>query len=237
YSYGMKIRQIVTILAILAMVALCVQPVYAQEESPQITDEATLFYNNAQLLIDGGDYARALDMLDRVLASNTTLLGMGDGLMYTYKDRIALLTDLGRYDEAIAAADQATALYPREPGIWNNKGWAYYQMGKYNEAADAYDHAIRVNATYLKAYLNKGDALMKAGKPREAADAYRKALELDPGNTHATGGLNEVQAAAGPDLLIPSIVILVIIAGGLIFWYMSRKPADDIAAGKAKGKK
>lgn len=234
----MNSKQIVTILAILTMVALCVQPVVAGEETPVITDEATIYYNSAQVLISDGEYGRALEFLDKVLASNTTLLGMGDGLMYTYKDRIALLTDLGRYDEAIAAADQATASYPREPGIWNNKGYAYYQMGKYNEAADAYDHAIRVNATYLKAHINKGDALMKAGRPREAAGAYNNALELDPGNAYATQGLNEAQAAAGPDITIPALIILVIIAGGLVLWYVKfRKPADETPVQKAKGKK
>ncbi|PKL63977.1 MAG: hypothetical protein CVV32_11135 [Methanomicrobiales archaeon HGW-Methanomicrobiales-3] len=229
----MKGKQIVAILAILTMVAVCMLPVAAEEDAKPITDEATIYYNNAQILISDGEYARALEFLDKVLVSNTTLLGMGDGLMYTYKDRIALLTDLGQYEEAIAAADQAAALYPREPAIWNNKGWAYYQMGKYNEAAGAYDQAIQVNATYLKAYLNKGDALMKAGRPRDAAGAYSKALELDPGNSHATQGLNEAQAAAGPDMLLPAVVLVII--AGIIIWYVKfRKPSDEKSAGREK---
>ena len=216
----MKIQQIVTMLAILTMVAVCILPVAAETD-----DEATNYYNNAQVLIADGDYARALEYLDMVLVSNTTLLGMGDGLMYTYKDRVALLADLGRYDDAIAAADEGIALYPKEPGLWNNKGYAYMKMGRYSEAADAYDHAVTIDSTYLKGWINMGDALMKAGKPGEAADAYRKALGLDPENADAKAGLAEAEKASGNPALI--IAAVLVIAAVIIVWYVKfRRPGN-----------
>ena len=96
----------------------------------QSIDEATDYYNIAEQYISDGNYEKALEYFDKVLASNTTMLGMGDGLMYTYKDRSGVLTDLGRYDEAIKAADLGIAKYPKEPGFWNNKGYAYSQDGE-----------------------------------------------------------------------------------------------------------
>lgn len=229
----MKVKQIVSILAILTMVAVCVMPVTAADD----TDEATLYYNIAQQAIATGDYQKALEYFDMALASNTTRLGMGDGLMYTYKDRVAVLTDLGRYDEAIVAADQGIALYPKEPGFWNNKGYAYYKMGKYPDAISAYDKAVTLDPTYLKGWINKGDALVKAGRGGEAVDAYNKALELDPGNVDATTGLAEAQKSAGPMTTIVIVAIL-IIAAGLIIWYVKfRKPDDQKTAGKSKEKK
>ena len=233
YSYSMKVKQIVAILAILTMVAVCVLPVAAEEDGEKITDEATLYYNSAQLLIADQQYERALELFNKVLASNTTLLGMGDGLMYTYKDRVALLTDLGRYDEAIAAADEGIAAYPKEPGLWNNKGWAYYQMGRYSEAAAAYDKAVTLDPEYLKGWINKGDALMKAGREGEAAGAYNKALELDPGNTDATTGLAEAQKSAGSMNLVYAAIAAII--AGLVIWYVKlRKPSDEKSAGREK---
>lgn len=214
----MKFRQIVAILAILTMVAICVQPVAAE-----ITDEATIYYNNAQQLISNGEYERALEMLDKVLASNTTLLGMGDGLMYTYKDRSGLLTDLGRYEEAVAAADQGITLYRNNSGLWNNKGYAYYKMGKYSEAVDAYDNAIRIDPTYLKGWINKGNALVKAGRGKEAQEAYRKALELDPGNADATAGLEEAKKIPGS----PGFTIVAVIAIGLVAMYCGFRKRDS----------
>ncbi len=229
----MKIKQIVAILAILTMVAVCVLPVAAEEEGEKITDEATLYYNSAQLLIADQQYERALELFNKVLASNTTLLGMGDGLMYTYKDRVALLTDLGRYDEAIAAADEGIAAYPKEPGLWNNKGWAYYQMGKYSEAAAAYDKAVTLDPEYLKGWINKGDALMKAGREGEAAGAYNKALELDPGNTDATAGLAKAQEASGS--MTPIFVAIAVISACFVIWYVKfRKPSDEKSKGRQK---
>jgi tetratricopeptide (TPR) repeat protein len=226
----MKPVQIVTILAILTMVAVCVLPVAAADE----TDEATLYYNIAQQAIADGDYQKALEYFDKTLASNTTLLGMGDGLMYTYKDRVAVLTDLGRYDEAIVAADKAVALYPREHGIWNNKGYAYSQMGRYSDAAAAYDKAVTLDPEYLKGWINKGDALLKAGKAGEAADAYNRALALDPGNADANAGLAAAKEASGSMMPVYSAVIAAIVAG-LVIWYVKlRKPSDEKSAGREK---
>jgi tetratricopeptide (TPR) repeat protein len=231
----MKVKQIVSILAILTMVAVCVTPVLAEEER----DMATVYYNLAQKSIATGEYESALEYFDTVLASNTTLLGMGDGLMYTYKDRVAVLTDLGRYDEAIVAADQGIALYPREPGLWNNKGYAYYKMGKYSDAASSYDKAVTLDPNYLKGWINKGDALVKAGRGGEAVDAYNKALALDPGNADATTGLaeaQEMQKSEGPMTLVYAAIA--VIAAGLVIWYVKfRKPEDQKTAGKGKEKK
>lgn len=223
----MHVRQIVTILAILTMVAICVQPVAAATE-----DAATNYYNIAEQSISVGDYQKALEYFDKALASNTTLLGMGDGLMYTYKDKSGVLTDLGRYDEAIKTADLGLIQFRNESGLWNNKGYAYYRMGKYNEAVDAYNNAVRIDPTYLKGWINKGNALMKAGRAGEAVDAYNKALEIDPGNSDATAGIKEAQGAATTTNFVLAAIVL--IGLGIVIWYVKfRKTGDE----KAKGKK
>lgn len=221
----MDISKIVTILAVLAMAAVCIQPVAAEE------DAATNYYNIAQQYISNGNYEQALVYLDKVLVSNTTLLEGGDGLMYTYKDRIALLTDLGRYDEALKAADQALLRYKNEPGIWNNKGWTYYKMGKYNEAAEAYDQAVKADPTYLKGWINKGDALVKAGRPGDAVHAYKQALVLDPENKDAKAGL-ELSQKSQDSMIVVYAVIAVILIGAILLYVKFRKPAGKQDAGK-----
>jgi tetratricopeptide (TPR) repeat protein len=231
----MKIRQIITILAITALIAICAQPVAAATDH----DEATGYYNIAEMAISAGDKERALEYFDKALASNTTLLGLGDGLLYTYKDRSAVLTDLGRFDEAILAADQGIALFKKDPGLWNNKGYAYYQMGKFNEAVDTYNTAVTLDPSYLKGWINKGNALMKAGRANEAVDAYSKALQLDPGNADATAGIAEARKSASP--FTPATIAMaaiVVIAAGLVIWYVKFRKTDDVKVpGKAKGKK
>jgi tetratricopeptide (TPR) repeat protein len=226
----MKVEQIVTILAILTMVAICVQPVAAS------ADAATDYYNIAEQYISSGNYEKALEYFDKALASNTTMLSMGDGLMYTYKDRSAVLTDLGRYEEAIKAADLGIAKYPKEPGFWNNKGYAYFKMGKFNDAADAYGKAVTLDPKYLKGWINRGNALAKAGRAGEAVDAYNKALEIDPGNTDASAGIKEAQSAATTTNIVLAVIVLIGLA--VVIWYVKfRKPGDEQSAGKGKAKK
>jgi tetratricopeptide (TPR) repeat protein len=229
----MNMKQIVAILAILTMVAICVQPVAAATE-----DEATNYYNIAERFVSEGNYKQALIYFDRVLTSNTTLLGMGDGLMYTYKDRAAVLTDLGLYNDAIKASDLGISHYPNNSGLWNNKGYAYFKMGKYNEAVDAYNRAVTIDPTYLKGWINKGNALIKAGRAGEAVDAYKQALALDPGNSDAAAGLAEAEKAAGPSLQVIGIIVLILAGIGVLVWYLKfRKPADAKTPGKGKEKK
>ena len=228
----MKIRQILPLLAVVLVLALAVQPAAAE-----IDDEATKYYNIAEYDISLGNYEEALVYFDKVLASNTTLLGMGDGLMYTYKDRSGVLTDLGRYDEAIVTANEGLLRYPNSSGMWNNKGYAYFRKGDYNAAADAYGNAVRIDPTYLKGWINKGDALTKAGRSGEAVDAYRKALELDPGNAGATAGLAEAEKAGSTTTIV--LALILVIAACIVVWYVKfRKPSEeDKTKKKSKGKK
>jgi tetratricopeptide (TPR) repeat protein len=239
----MKIRQIVTILAILTMIVICVLPIAAAEtavpEPTQIPDLATQNFNRAERALSNGEFETALWYFNQTLRENTTLIGMGDALMFTYKDKSGVLTELGRYDEAIATAEEGLAVYTKEPGLWNNKGYAYSKMGKYTEAADAYSHAVSVNSTYLKGWLNLGDVLVKTGRGSEAVNAYTRALELDPGNTAATAGLENAKKLSGPENLTTlALIAVVVIAAGLVIWYMKfRKTTDEKTPGKVKSKK
>jgi len=226
----MKSGRILFILAILAIAACLVQPVLAD------TDNATQFYNRGSQLASAGEYERAVALFNMALASNTTMIGKTDTLMYVYKDKAAALTDLGRYEEAVQTADQGIALFKKEPGLWNNKGYALFRQGKYTEAITAYDRAISIDPSYLKGYINKGIALNKAGQPYDAITAFNKALQLDPGNTDAQAGLAEAQNATMTTNAI--LAAIVIVALGLVIWYVKfRKPADSKDAPGKKDRK
>jgi tetratricopeptide (TPR) repeat protein len=83
----MKIRQFVNLLAILLLIVCIAQPVVAETEDP-----ATNYYNIAELAIGTNEYEKALEYFNKALASNTTLIGMGDALMFTYRDKAGVLT-------------------------------------------------------------------------------------------------------------------------------------------------
>jgi tetratricopeptide (TPR) repeat protein len=235
---GMKFRQIIHILAIIALIACFVPPVLAANEAP--TDEGMNYYNAGEVLLQSNEYARAVASFDHALASNTTLLKQSDALLYTYRDKGYAQIQLRKYDEAIQTFEQGLALYPTDHMLWNNKGYANYNLGKYQEALAAYNNAIQFEKNYTTALINKGDTLSKMGDYTGAVDAYTQALESDPGNRDATTGLATAQQAAAsaiPTTMIV-IVILVIIVAGVTVWYIKfRKPETKPEENKTKGKK
>ena len=64
--------------------------------------------------------------------------------------------NLKRYEEAIAAYEQAIRLDPNYASAYNNKGTALNDLKRYEEAIAAYEQAIRLDPNYTFAYNNKG---------------------------------------------------------------------------------
>ena len=185
---GMKFRQFIHILAIIALIACFVPPVLAAP-----TDEATDYYNAAERLLVSGDYERAIALFDQALASNTSMIKMSDALLYTYRDKGHAQVQLKKYDEAIQTLEQGLSLYPKDHMLWNNKGYALYNLGKYPDALTAYNNAIRFEQNYTIALINKGDTLSKMQDYQGAVDAYKSALISEPGNPNVTDKLAVAQ--------------------------------------------
>ncbi len=226
----MKFRYIVALCAL----CLCMmQPALAA--TGQVRDNATDYYNIAEVAISNGKLDQAVEYFDMALAENTTLLSMGDGLMYTYKDKAGALTDLGRYDEALKTVNAGLIQFSNSSGLWNNKGYVLFKMGQYNDAVDAYNRAVTIDPSYVKGWINKGNVLIKAGRYQEAADSFNKALTLDPGNTDATAGIAQAQKGGmpfSPPASIALILILIIVAAGAVWYVKFRKPETKEPSGK-----
>jgi len=221
-------------IALLLLAVLAVPAAMATTED----DPATLLFNQAQVAISRGQYDLAVELFDKALAENTTMMSKGDTLMYLYKDKAAALADSGRYDDALKTVNEGLLQFKDSAGMWNNKGYILFRMGRYNEAVDAYTQAVTIDPAYEKGWINKGDALMKAGRAGEAVEAYNKALSLDPESSSAKEGLATAQKEAGPGTMMIILVIVVIAAAGVAVWYiMFRKPAAEKTKPEKSGKK
>ena len=232
----MKIKNILTTLALLLFTACAVSPVMAATDQ----DNATTYFNIAQVAISNGNFEMAVENFNLALAENTTLIGKSDTLMYLYKDKTAALTDLGRYGEALATADAGLAMFPNSTGLWNNKGYALFKAGRNNEAVDAYSRAVTLDPAYEKGWINKGLALNAAGRYDEAITAFNKALTLDPESGDATTGLAAAKKGAASALPMTTIalVVIVIVVAGLAVWYVKfRKPEIKEPSKKKKESK
>ena len=88
------------------------------------------------------------------------------------------LEDLKRYDQSLAAYEQAIRLDPNYAPAYLGKGNVLDYLQRYDQALAAYEQAIRLDSKFALAYNNKGLTLNKLGKSSEAKLAYDKARQL-----------------------------------------------------------
>ncbi|MBW4459592.1 MAG: tetratricopeptide repeat protein [Nodosilinea sp. WJT8-NPBG4] len=86
----------------------------------------------------------------------------------------------GRYEEAIAAYDQALAIKPDKHEALYNKGYSLSVLGRYEEAIAAYDQTLAIKPNLHEALYNKGYSLSVLGRYEEAIAAYDQALAIKP---------------------------------------------------------
>jgi|SRR5215471_14163822 len=126
-----------------------------------------------QWLVEGNTH-RNLNQFSEVLAA--LRLDPNYALVYSYKGYI--LNILKRYQETLAACEQAIRLDPNDAPAYNNKGVALFELKRYQEALEAYDQAIHLDPNYAMTYNNKSEALDGLNKITEAQQAYEKARQL-----------------------------------------------------------
>jgi len=118
----------------------------------------------------------AIAIYQRVIAlgglTNGELAVVHNGLGTVY-------ADLGRYDEALAAYEQALALDPDDPFTHNNVAGVYLRLGRLQEAQREYEERVRLRPEdALNALVHLGIIACRQGD-QEMADAYfTKALDI-----------------------------------------------------------
>jgi tetratricopeptide (TPR) repeat protein len=98
------------------------------------------------------------------------------------KQAEALVNQSGRelsdYDRAIATANEAIRLDPKNATAFNNRGMAYYNKGDYDRAIADFNEAIRLNPNFFTAFSNRGCAYESKGdKDQAIAEARGGASE------------------------------------------------------------
>jgi tetratricopeptide (TPR) repeat protein len=229
----MDFRNLPTILAILLLTVLIVQPVLSANVTMTPDnlekDAATGHYNSGEQLVVKGDYENAIQLFDLALESNTTMLKKTDALLYLYRDKAYAQIQLGKYTDAIATVDAGLALYPSDAMLWNNKGFALSILGKTQEALTAYDKSVSFDGNYTTAYINQGNVLSQMGRYTEAVAAYNRANETDPFNLASADGLaaaKKGESESNRNMIIVLVIVLIAAAGAVVWYTKFRKPAN-----------
>jgi Flp pilus assembly protein TadD len=113
-----------------------------------------------------------------------------------YNDLGALLTDLGRYREAMECFRVASVAAPGSALVWNNLGTAHFRLGHLAQAEEAYRRSAGLKASDAVS-LNLGEVLRVQGKFSEAEAACKQAVKLAPASDDNWLGLADCYEAMG----------------------------------------
>lgn len=105
------------------------------------------------------------------------------------------LTEVGKYEEAVASYIHGVKLAPSVPQAWYNMGTALGELGKYSEALEALDRATELMPDYVEAWHNKGVAFKHLGRHDDALNAFRRILGQRPDDARASQSIGSVLLA------------------------------------------
>jgi tetratricopeptide (TPR) repeat protein len=110
-----------------------------------------------------------------------------------------------KYEEAIAAYDEAIKTSPGQWGYYLNKGLAFKKLDKQVEARAAFSKAVELNPLSYSTNKEMGEALAREGNFEEAKKYYQKAVEASPEDPDAHYNLGACLLNTGePDAALKS---------------------------------
>ena len=139
-------------------------------------------YLRANIAIDHCRYGQALRDLNFIKRN-----GLYDNHTVYYNQAKCYL-ELARFDEALAAADQALARDPSQPEYYLTKALAEFNVGDgghYDTAMEVLNRCSAVAPQYVPMLITKAALLMGQGKDKDALGYLNAAVANEPGNAEA----------------------------------------------------
>lgn len=137
------------------------------------------WFNRGRILVTVQSYEDAVEAYQRALKGDVSVGGqpMREDIWINLS---ATLWRLGRYGEAMDAADSAIALNPESAQGWYNKALSLMSAGISIQAIDAYQEALKYAPNDANIWLGIGISLRNIEEYPQAIAAFQKALELNP---------------------------------------------------------
>jgi Tfp pilus assembly protein PilF len=151
---------------------------------PDAKHESQLLCDQGRMLLRQNQTREAFDLFEQALHAD-------ERNHSAWLWRAMALTDMGRFDDALASYDQALKLDPDNARVWNSKGALLTELGRADAALACLDRALEISASSAKVkaifWLNKGKALFILRRYREAREALVRSYQFDPSPESAAG--------------------------------------------------
>lgn len=111
---------------------------------------------------------------------------------------ITLLVELGEFEQARQAAQDAVARFPSHPVLWVVNGVALDSLKRFAESEVMFREAIRLKPGDAVAHYYLGESLRHQGRIDEARAALRRARHLDPTLKEAAAAIQQIDPGTPP---------------------------------------
>jgi len=159
------------------------------------SDRPEILLKSGSQQYQDGEYQPAVVTLQKAIAHPDIQLA---DLAQAYAVLGNTYNELGYYQEAIDAHQQALELRPDAASYWTNLGICYRLTGQYDKAASCYEKAITLDPDYAQTYTSLGALHLTQTMQFEKAVYYlEKAIALDPGQAIAYANMAIAKASLG----------------------------------------
>ncbi|HVM71819.1 MAG TPA: tetratricopeptide repeat protein [Anaerolineales bacterium] len=143
-----------------------------------------------------GDYEKSAQFLNTAL---DLAAGLEDASFEALCfNALALVqTDLGRFEQAVLAYQNAIKLAPEQITPWNNLGNLYRKLGRHTEALQAFQKSVEQNDADAVGWNGLGNLYRELGRNDDAIYAFLKATESSPSYAPSWSGLGDAYLAVG----------------------------------------
>jgi len=130
--------------------------------------------------LDEGDAEAALRLVDRAIRQARTLPDGESLIAVAGITRAAALIELGRFKDALAAADEACKADPGEAAAHHERGTALYRLGSFEDALLAFRTATDLAPEAAQAWHALARCAIWVDDRQLADQAFRRAASLYP---------------------------------------------------------
>jgi len=143
--------------------------------------------------LDRLDYHVAVKELTQAIENGVAKYNLAE--LYTILGRT--YKNLGQFDQAIAAHEQAIKIDPNCYRAWNNLGIVHFSRNNYAEAERCYQKALSIDPKYAFAIASLGALYINRNRPEQAIEVSEKAISLVPTMAVAHSNLAQAYAMVG----------------------------------------
>lgn len=145
----------------------------ALSEQAERWSRAVRFYEDGVRLYRGGNYERALEMLDQALKISSDF---AEAWLQTGYTRLALGNPTG----ALAAFGEVSRIIPDSVEAFYGAGIACAKQGRHAEAVSYFRRVLLIRPDSAEVYVEMGNSYYGLGDFRSATEAYKQAMSLRP---------------------------------------------------------